>query len=264
MKSQLGRQLGKRAPRIDKRTLQFRDYITRPIAAAKTTPLPYPPPKEDRLSRVKSWPMYANDRIGDCALAYAGHQIQMWESFTRPGTPPPTTEQIIAAYSAITGYVPGDPSTDNGTVLLDMLNYWRKYGIAGRKILAFAKLTQGDLEESRWSVEYFGGTCLGVALPVTAQTQNAWTVVDMTGDGQPGSWGGHCIPSGAFDYSVPGEIRNTVVTWGAEMPMSNNFYKAYNDESYAVFSEDWLDSKGRDPDGFNLSQLLADLKEVTR
>jgi hypothetical protein len=280
------RQLGKRAPRIDKRTLQLKDYLKLPeeevsITRGKTDSgieiigmaVGLPPlfPAQSWLTKVPSWPMYGNDVVGDCVLAYVGHQIQIWESWNSPNVAPPTKAQIEGAYSAITGWVPGDPSTDNGAVIIDVLNYWRKTGIAGRKILAYAQITPGDVRMIRESVKLFGGTCLGVALPASAQTQTIWTRPKLiTGEGAPGSWGGHCVPAGAYNWLYHNSfnpnwpwIHETVITWGAEMLVGDGFLYAYNDEAYAVFSEEWLDAKGTDPEGFDRAALLADLKDVT-
>jgi hypothetical protein len=42
------------------------------------------------------------------------------------------------------------------------------------------------------------------------------------------------------------------MTWG--------FFKKYCDEAYVVLSRDWLGSSDKNPSGFDLSTLLADLK----
>ena len=40
----------------------------------------------------------------------------------------------------------------------------------------------------------FGGVYIGLALPVTAQTQDVWDVVAGGGaNAKKGSWGGHCV-----------------------------------------------------------------------
>lgn len=247
--------LGKLAPKIDKRTLKFRDYLKAP----KEVVIPYPTPKQDYISKVPSFPLYGNDILGDCVEAASGHMIQMWDAYANPSKPIPTRAQIVSAYSAITGYIPGDPSTDNGTVILDALNYWKSNGIAGRKIVGYAALNPGDLIELRQAVELFGCAMIGVQLPVTAQDQEAWTVKSTTGDGSPGTWGGHCLPVGAYDYTTPDKIRNEIVTWGQTMLMSNNFYKEYSDEAYVVFSEEFMEPSGLSASGFDLAALEADL-----
>ena len=51
--------LGKLPVRTDVRTLRLRRYVD-------PTRLPPPPETLDLTERVTEWPMYANDRVGDC------------------------------------------------------------------------------------------------------------------------------------------------------------------------------------------------------
>ena len=63
--------LGKLPVRTDVRTLSLARYVDK----AK---LPSPPDAFDETTQVHDWPMYANDRIGDCTIAAAGHMIEAW------------------------------------------------------------------------------------------------------------------------------------------------------------------------------------------
>jgi len=244
--------LGKRAARFDKRTLRLSKYL-----AAAIPPLPV---STDWLSNVRHWPMYDNDILGDCVEAAGGHMVDLWEKYTASNKPQPTNTQIIQAYSGASGYVPGDPSTDNGTDMISFLKYWRSIGIGGHKILAFVSLKRGDLNELRQAIWLFGAAFIGVQLPVSVQSRDEWTVPNgLRGRYAPGSWGGHCIPVGAYSGLVPARTRNRVVTWGEVMTMSDYFYQCYSDEAYAVLSQDWIDTNGLSPNLFNLAALQADL-----
>jgi hypothetical protein len=44
--------------------------------------------------------------------------------------------------------------------------------------------------------------------------------------------------------------------------MSDYFYQVYNDESYAVLSQDWVNVGGVAPNMFDLSTLEADLASL--
>src|SRR5271156_5387958 len=57
--------LGKEPPVVDKRTLRFGKYLT----------LPTPPPSVTYYEKVASWPMYYNNKYGDCTCAAAGHLV---------------------------------------------------------------------------------------------------------------------------------------------------------------------------------------------
>ena len=63
--------LGKLPVRTDVRTLRLKRYVDE-------TKLPAPPPALDLTAHVAEWPMYANDRRGDCTTAAAGHMIEAW------------------------------------------------------------------------------------------------------------------------------------------------------------------------------------------
>jgi hypothetical protein len=152
-----------------------------------------------------------NDVVGDCTCACAGHMIEQWTTYSKGVPFTPTDQQVIAAYSAITGYDPSTGNNDDGAAILDVLNYWRKTGVAGHRIMAFATLDPSSRAEVEDSVFLFGNCYLGVQLPVTAQNQTVWAVPPggATGPGAPGSWGGHANPVVAYD-----QRGLTVVTWG--------------------------------------------------
>jgi len=243
--------LGKKAKRSDPRTLRLAKY---------TMHLPIPPDLRDWGGRVKNWEVFLNDKIGDCAVAAPAHQIMGWTACST-GTPAGITDdQILAAYSAISGYKPDQPETDTGCVMLDVLNYWRKTGIAGHKAMAYAEVHPTDVLNIQRAINMFGSVYLGFALPLSAQSSDSWNVVDpsMKGDAAPGSWGGHAVE--ACRYSPTGI---TVITWGQKMEVSWPFLFAYSDEAYCVLSQDWIEKTGSAPSGFDMATLKSDLAAVT-
>jgi hypothetical protein len=242
--------LGKKAARFDSRTLKMAKYLTS---------LPPAPPLVNWI-HGETWPMFGNDTLGDCVEAASGHMIELWQSLTAPAAPIPTQAQIISAYSGAAGYISGDPNTDQGTDMLTFLNYWRKTGVAGNRIFAYVSLKPGNLTELKQAIFLFGAAMIGVALPITAQSQpTGWTVPgSTTGDGAPGSWGGHCIPVVGYDISAPAEKRNQLVTWGEVITMSDDFYRAYCDEAYAIIDPAWFDGSIA-PNHFDMAALQADL-----
>jgi hypothetical protein len=243
--------LGKSAARHDPRTLLLASYLT--------ATLPTAPASFDLTSKVgASWGMMDNDQLGDCTCAAAGHLLMEGKKMFTP-----TDKQIVAAYSAITGYNPTTGANDNGAVEIDVLNYWRQSGIAGHKIGAYVALEPANHNHVMDSVYIFGGCYIGMQLPISAQSQvqnhQPWSVPPggLTGDGKPGSWGGHAVPVVAYD------VRGvTVVTWGALQVMTWSFWEAYCDESYAILSNDYLTGKKTTPQGFSMQQLQADLADL--
>ena len=98
--------LGKSVARHDPRALLLASYVT--------PALPVPPASFDLTSKVKAWGMMDNDQIGDCTCAAAGHLIIEWTANAKKKMVTPTDKQIVAAYSAITGYNPVTGANDNG------------------------------------------------------------------------------------------------------------------------------------------------------
>jgi hypothetical protein len=273
--------LGKRTKRFDPkgRTLQLRNYVEAPapstarpvrmisietlittgvcLSVKKSLAAPLPK-KKDWLSGIPSIPMYDNDTLGCCVIARMAHQLDLWSYLTTGKIIGFTDAQIISMYSAIGGYVPGDPSTDNGCDMLTAMNYWRKNGFAGQKDLAieaFIEVNPMNPVEFAWGISWFGSTAIGLQLPTAIQTLNDWPAPpNLTGDWTPGSWGGHDVPAGAY---FPG--AQIVETWGATIVMSDLFFKSYCDEMYIVFFPDWVMADGVSPSGLNMAQLKADL-----
>jgi hypothetical protein len=247
--------LGKQVARRDPRTLLFASYTT--------AALPAPPASFDLTGKIKAWGMMENDQLGDCTCAAAGHLIMEWTANAKAKMVTPTDKQIVAAYSAITGYNPTTGANDNGAVEIDVLNYWRQSGIAGHKIGAYVALEPANHNHVMDSVYVFEGCYIGVQLPISAQAQvqnhQPWSVPPggPTGDGKPGSWGGHAVP--VVSYDARGV---TVVTWGALQVMTWSFWETYCDEAYAILSTDYLTGKKESPQGFSLPELQADLADL--
>lgn len=238
--------LGRRGVRHDARTLQLGAYLS--------PQLPAPPLHVDWTREQAVWGMMLNDQLGDCTIAGCAHAVQLWSANTgaEATIADATVEQY---YERWDGYNPADAAnTDNGGIELDVLKLWRKQGLDGHRLLAFADPRVAHLSEIRQSIALFGGVYIGIDLPLTAQKQELWNV-DPSGGAQAekGSWGGHCVFVGGYD-----ETGFTCITWGALKKMTVAFWQAYCDEAHTLLGADWLAAKGA-PSGFDQQQLLADL-----
>jgi len=238
--------LGKRPPVHDSRTLQLANYLGAALV---------PPPRIDWAKKLTNIGMMKNDELGDCTCAGAGHLIQTWTA-NNGSQVVISDDDVVKAYEAVGGYVPGDPSTDNGAVKLDVLNYWRKTGIGGHKIFAFVSQEPKNRQHVELSVDLLGGCSLGLALPVSAQRQRVWSVPPggPVGDGAPGSWGGHDVPIVAYGPTGP-----ICITWGELKTMTWRFFTTYCDEAYGILSSDWATGLKMAPSGFDFAQLQKDL-----
>lgn len=218
---------GKKPPVFDSRTLRFGAYL-KPA-------LPQPPASKDYGKKVPQWPMYLNNKYGDCTCAAAAHMIQCWTA-NAAKEKSPTDPQVLKFYEHFT-----PPGPENGCSMLDVLKYWRSTGLGGDKIDAFAALEPKNATEAKDAVNLFGGCYIGVELPTFALNapdllKVPWVVPPQgpVGNAAPNPNGGHCVPAVAYD-----ERNLYVVTWGAIKAMSWPFYNAYADEAYALLSPDF-------------------------
>jgi len=242
-------QLGKLPHRVDPRTLRLARYVDRAL-------LPTPPPQLDLAAAVPEWPMYANDRLGDCTTAAAGHMIEGWCAAAAHRLVEVAEGDVITAFDAVKIV---DPLTgEAGAIELDVLNLWRRHGIGGHRIAAFADVASADHDLVRTGAWLFGGLYLGLQLPLRAQDQRVWDWAGrLDGPDAPGSWGGHAVNVVAYD-----DAGLTVVTWGALQRLTWSFWERYVDECWAIISADFL-ADGRSPAGFDLDALARDLALVS-
>lgn len=217
-----------------------------------------PPAVVDELSRVSDWPMYLNDRIGDCTIAAAGHMIEATTTYGHGTTVKITDADVLTAYSAVSGYDPKTGANDNGAVMQDVLDYWRKVGIGGHRILAFAELAVRDLSQVAAALYLFGHVYTGLRVPGSAEDQfNAgqrWDVVPDDG----GIRGRHAVDLG---YRGPAELG--LVTWGRAQLLTLAFWAKYMDEAWVVIDQDWIDATGGSPPGLDTAQLNAEFTAIT-
>jgi hypothetical protein len=226
--------------------------------------LPPPPPEVDWLKAALDQApggdlgMMGNDQLGDCTIAAAGHARQIWTANT--GTmETPSDASVIADYSKVDGYVPGDPSTDQGGVEADVLAAWQRSGVAGSKLDAWVPVNFANIDHVRKAIYHFGLVYIGVALPNTTATQDGeWTLdLGAGADAEAGSRGGHAVIVPKY-----GRESLTCVTWGEPQDMSLDFAFTYIDECFAPLCTPLWCRGGRSPLGETAKSLLTALQAV--
>jgi hypothetical protein len=238
--------LGKLRARHDPRVPRLSRYVAG---------FPPPPPAAAWSGKLAAIGTMANDRLGDCTAAAVGHAIQVWSSQAKAAEATISDADVVALYSRF-GYDPARPETDQGAVEIDVLSSWLAAPVAGHAISGFATLEPSNSIEIRDAIWLFGLVYIGLALPISAQSQDVWDVSPggAAGSGEPGSWGGHAVI--IVDYDERGL---TCVTWGQLKRMSWQFWSTYCDEAYAILSPDWENAAAAAPSGFSWDQLAADM-----
>jgi hypothetical protein len=246
--------LGRVQSKYDARTLKLGDYVS-------VEHMPVPPARE-LVETTTTWPMLANDQFNCCTSAAAGHMIHHWTAANKDGIFL-TDQDIIRAHAQLTG----DRLMDCVS-MLEALKYWRNTGIGAHRIHSFVQAHHGQADQLRCIVHLFGSAYIGLdlprfacagistgwpaiewAVPVQVATEDAVALPDM----------GHCVM--AVGYGPDGVY---VVTWGALKTMSWSFFEAYNVETYAVLSNDWVRDAQASPTGFPFSKLHRDLHAVAQ
>lgn len=250
--------LGKKPATEDKRDFLFAKYV-------KPALLPEPPAVfgHDVLPKRETWGMLGNDEYGDCVWAGAAHEFMLWKGEADQKLPF-TTQGVLSDYSAVTGFDPNDPSTDQGTWVRDALKYRQNTGTIdanGRrhKIKAYAAVELQNIQELWQAVYLFGAVGIGFNVPNTIWDQwdrgLTWDVTDPNATID----GGHYVPIVGRDNDL---IK--FVTWGQETTMTQNFYNKYVDEAWAMLSTAPMTPgpglvNAKSPEGFDWETLKADL-----
>jgi len=230
-----------------------------PALGVYTAALPPPPPEISYSGSLRQLGAMANNVTGDCTCAACGHAIQLWTSMVSTETVVPDAA-ILDMYSKVSGYVIGDPNTDNGAVASEVLLYWYKNPLANHALSGFASIRPGNRTSIRDAIYLFGVCYLGIQLPLSARYTATWVLPQgqpTTGDWEPGSWGGHAVP--AVDYDQNGI---TVISWGRLLRASWDWLDAYMDEGYGLLSKDWMTQLDNSPPGFNWAALEADMNSL--
>ena len=227
--------------------------------------LPAPPASSDWLSPVPvaSWGVLGNAEWGDCTCAGVAHK-RIGDVYVNQGTVLKVTDkQTLALYSAITGFDPnagpsGNNPTDQGAVCQDVLDYWRRHGFLGEKIVAFAKVDISNLTEVKQAIGLFGQIYTGMNFPGSAMDQfNAGQPWDVVRGAR--IEGGHCVTIGAYD-----ENGLECVTWGQVQKMTWKFFQKYFEEAWVIVTPDMINPKtGKDVAGYDLYTLGQDFSGLT-
>lgn len=239
--------LGVKGKKTDFRTLLFENYVS----------LPSIPTYTNNRDKVTSIGMMCNDRLGDCTEATSGHAIQACSANNGNQIIIPDAD-IIKQYSLDSGYDPKNGTNDNGCYDLDVIKRLAKDGLNGHKILAYTTTGTKRLDMIKASIYILGGVRLCALLPISLQNQFIWSdpFSNLSGDNEPGSWGGHSFLGVDFD-----ENYLYVISWGKICKVEWGWWKAYGNEVHPCLLDDWIIG-GKAPNGLYTDALLNDVQAL--
>jgi hypothetical protein len=251
---------GRNRPRFHFPRLSIKNYLGKA--------LPNPPPSWNwrRLAMSSISQMYLNDTEGDCVIAEMCHSEGIFTGNANGGPVIFTPDQVNTLYSAIGGYVPGDPSTDNGCDIQTALSYWGNKGLLNGELKnqGYLAVNPSDKTEIQIALFLFENLCFGVELPdawINPVPEDSGFIWDVAGAPDPDN--GHCFLGFGYDY---GGVN--ISTWAMQGMITYNAIADYcssgnSGELYTVLSEDSVNiAKSRAPNGFDWTQLLADFQAI--
>ena len=236
--------------------------------------LPQPPATIDwtALCQKSLQSVFMNDQLGCCVISGGYHLVGAFTG-NAGNEFVASDQQIISDYSAIGGYVPGRPDTDNGCDEETALNYWMKQGFQnGTKLAGWLSVDPSNQTELQQAVAIFEHVYWGMEMPDQWINQampqfpggslaSPAAVWDMAGDPNPDN--GHCITSFAFNAS--GLLTDT---WGSLVSLTWEaaaYYGGSNQdgEAYVVLSPDLLNAASQKaPNALDWASLVADFNSM--
>jgi hypothetical protein len=258
----------------------FEDYVTDSEA------LPAAPMDVDHVSDVTAWFMYSNGPdpsappqiastgIGDCTFAALGELFNVTSAFSGvyPGGVHFPTATIVTGYSSCTGYVLGNPNTDNGAALTAVANWAMNNPLVddqgnSHELAGWCQFRNPDDSWMlRRAVNLFGAVYMGYCLPDGAMDEfaNEEPFADLSEPADPNE--GHCMLYAFSDLTTWAEettdVSGKLITWGAAQGVSPAWNSKYSFQALVLVTKDYIRKNGTTVQGLNLAQLLADSRDV--
>lgn len=247
--------MGRKRPDPQAKRLMLKDYLTGASLPTPPTSCDYSTKGQPVLSNV-----YLNDQLGDCVIA-GGYHVVGVETGNAGSLFTASSAQIVSDYSAIGGYVPGDPNTDNGCNEITAMNYWQNHGFAnGTKILGWLSVDGTNKSEIELAMYLFENLFFGIELP------DAWISPFPSGNGFVWDVAGNANPNNGHAVIGTGYNANGVqidswgmigtLTWGA---IAKYCAAGSGGEVHFMLTPDQL-AKGQTlaPNGIDWPSLVAD------
>jgi hypothetical protein len=229
--------------------------------------LPPPPASCDYSPKASTAlaEMYLNNQLGDCVIAGIGHVVGVLTGNAGKAFLYNNAE-IVALYSAIGGYVPGNPSTDRGCDEQTALNYWQRNGApkGSHQIAGWMSVNGADPTEYRTALWLFENLYFGLELPdkwLDPEPNASGFTWDVAGPPNPQN--GHCVVGAGYS---PKGVK--IATWGmlgtlTDAAIAKYATKVGEGELYTVVSHDSIaKATEKAPAGFDWSQLIADFDSM--
>jgi hypothetical protein len=227
--------------------------------------LPIPPLTQDysNPNNTLASNILGNDQNGCCTLAAAYHiDGTMISNAGEPIPPQLTAAACVKLYYQLTG------GADSGLDEQLVWNYWQSNGLlpdGSHKIIGRAAVQPQDMIEAQTAIWLFENLYICASLPdewINPPPSESGFTWDVAGDPDPDN--GHAFAG--FGYNPTGVLINSwgmtgTLTWDA---LAKYAVVAAGGDLATVFSVDAINTATQKaPNGFDFSQLMADLQAFT-
>src|ERR1700761_2498739 len=190
----VNRKLGRKGVRLN--------HARRLAAVQMLSLLPPAPVAYDSTKGTTSFGMMLNgpasdnppdlaDGLGCCTASGIAHSLQIATlQFGEMVTA--SDDQVLELYERTCGYKRDDPSTDNGGIEDDVINYVTQNGFAGHQLIGHVTIDPRNIDHVTKAISNFDSIYVGAELPLESQHDKIWELVGGS-QGVAGSWGGHAF-----------------------------------------------------------------------
>jgi hypothetical protein len=201
---------------------------------AALDPLVSRTPKDWALGRAWDDDILGNDVWGDCAPVTAVNWLKMMAAAARSDLSF-DVDDVLDAYRAL-GWK-GTAATDNGVVLLDLMDYWCAFPIGGVQIDCFFRIGFGDPEHLATAIQ-IAPLIVGATLTTECKGSDTWGESEAAG---AQVWGDH-----AYLYHADSPGAGIGKSWGAPVYTTPPFRSRRWNEAYLPICRELM--PGRDVD----------------
>jgi hypothetical protein len=237
--------LGSVPSKHDPKTVLFKSVHK---ALLRADPLRTPPYYVDTRPRNARWDILGNDQYGCCT--FAGIVRIMQNNAARKGR-----VLDITGADVIKAYLETTDGQDIGQMPINALNYMRNIGIKGHKVLAFARVSDRDVNERQSALATFGSLYVAAGLPAKLDDDKdlRWELTPKekrTANDAPRTMGGHAYPVFGFQRN-----EEFAVPWDQEVIEEAEWTDYYREET-------WVFVDSQETDQFLLGVMYAQLAAI--
>lgn len=246
---------GRRPRRHDSRVPHFSALTAKRALAPPPLIVDYAAALPDNLG------MFGNDALGDCTCAAVYHALQAWTANAKRHMDFEPDREAVMLYELACGYVPGDPSTDQGGVEQDVLNFWLNIGVPiahgsrQQSLAAFIEVDTRNLMDVKQALFQGGLVYIGFEVPASFGG-DPW---DFNPTQDNSIVAGHAVILVGYNDTLQ---EFTAISWGQKFRMTYRFFSKFVDEAYMLADRDWIECTGSTPAGLTLAELEVSMGEL--